>query len=98
MSAMKEADRMSDIVTIRRGLRFVHVEPDHDNALEALARVEADITAARAEIERLKLTLGACTDALRQIEDETEYYEQSHLRRVWKIARAAIEIARKELG
>lgn len=36
---------MSDIATIRRALRFVHVEPDHDNALEVLARVEADLNA-----------------------------------------------------
>jgi hypothetical protein len=30
-----------DIHTIRRALRFVHVEPDHDNALDALERIRA---------------------------------------------------------
>ncbi len=36
---------MDDIYTIRRALRFVHVEPEHNNAIAALERVHALLAA-----------------------------------------------------
>jgi hypothetical protein len=33
----------NQITTVRRSLRFVHVEPDHDNALNALSAIEAEL-------------------------------------------------------
>jgi hypothetical protein len=47
---------MDDIYIVRRALRFVHVEPDHNNAIVALERVRA-LLAALAEPDPLRQPL-----------------------------------------
>jgi hypothetical protein len=56
--------------------------------------LRSSLDASYVEIDRLRTALAACVAALTNIESETKYYEQAHLRRVWKLARAAHDTAK----
>lgn len=62
-----------------------------------VTRQGKEIASLRARIATLTAALAKCDAALGQIEETTKYYEQPHLRRVWKIAREARRAAKEAL-
>jgi hypothetical protein len=82
---LTSVNEMNDkLLDLNRGLT-VEAEALTDRA----ATMWSMIQARDARIVELEAAVRACDAALGKIVEETKYYEQSHLRRVWKLAREA---------
>lgn len=98
---------MGDIDCIRLHLEIAEVAkrtrsdmPSIVNFKDALSRLEtirAELAAMDERIAGLEAVVHTCDAELGKIVEETKCYEQSHLRRVWKLAREARSAAKAAL-